>query len=204
MNLLTFFLLYNSLYLFLDFLYKNSKKNKKELFRKIAHIWTWIITFISLNFLNIKDYIILIPIFIIWFLFIRKFNIIEFVTDKKRGYWDIYFIIWQAILIVFMNYNIIITKIWLLILTLSDWLAPFWKKIYKKKLYNKKTFWWTFLFFLVSILILFNFYWFSFKIIIFSFLLTLVELFSFKWLDNIFLPFFSILILFYYDKIFYL
>lgn len=204
MNLLTFFLLYNSLYLFLDFLYKNSKKNKKELFRKIAHIWTWIITFISLNFLNLKDYIILIPIFIIWFLFIRKFNIIEFVTDKKRGYWDIYFIIWQAILIVFMNYNITITKIWLLILTLSDWLAPFWKKIYKKNLYNKKTFWWSFLFFLVSILIFFTFYWFSFKIIIFSFLLTLVELFSFKWLDNIFLPFFSILILFYYDKIFYL
>jgi len=202
--ILLFFLVYNFLYWILDFYYKKNKWQKEEIFRKIAHIWTGLITFFSLNYLNLFDYWIIFTLFLIEFIFIRKYDLVKFMTSNKRWYWDIYFILWQAILIWFMNYNILITKIWLIILTLADWLAPFWKKIFDKKLYKEKTFWWSIVFFLITFLFLLFYLWFNYKILIIALILTIVELLSYKWLDNILLPIFTILILYFYDKILYL
>lgn len=205
MNIIIFFIIYNVLYLILDFFYKKNKWNQnEELFRKIAHIWTWIITFISLSYLSFVDYGILVILFLVEFIFIRKYDLVKFMTSNKRWYWDIYFIIWQAILIWFMNYSIIFTKIWLLILTLADWLAPFWKNIFNKKIYKEKTIWGTFIFYLISLFILIFYFWFSFQILLIPLFITIIELISFKWLDNLLIPTFTIIALYFYDKILYL
>ncbi len=193
--ILIFFLVYNFLYWFLDFYYKKYKK--EEFFRKIAHIWTGLITFFSLNYLNLFDYWILFILFLIEFIFIRKYDLAKFITSNRRWYWDIYFIIWQTILIWFMNYNIFFTKIWLLILTLSDWLAPFWKNIFSKKIYKEKTIWGSFIFYLISLLILFFYFWFNLQIFLIALLITIIELISFKWLDNLLIPIFTIIALYF-------
>jgi len=202
MNIIVLFFIYNLLYLILDIFYKKYKK--EELFRKIAHIWTGLITFFSLNYLVLYDYWILVILFLIEFIFIRKYDLVKFMTSNKRWYWDIYFILWQAILIWFMNYNIIFTQIWLLILTLSDWLAPFWKKFFNKKLYKEKTIWGSLVFFTISLLILFIYWWLNLQIFLIALFLTIIELISFKWWDNLLLPIFTILALYFYDKILYL
>ena len=203
MNILILFLVYNLLYWILDFFYKKGKTKKEELFRKIAHIWTWIITFVSLEYLILVDYGILVVLFLIEFIFIRKYDLVKFITTNKRWNWDIYFILGQAILILFINYNILFTKIWLLILTLADWLAPFWKdifdiKILKKKIYKQKTFWWSLIFYLISLVILFFYLGFSLKLFLIALFLTIIELISFKWLDNVLLPVFTILVLYFF------
>ena len=202
MNTIIFFIIYNLLYSILDIFYKKYKK--EELFRKIAHIWTWIITFISLDYLSLADYSVLVILFLIEFIFIRKYDLVKFMTSNKRWYWDLFFIIWQWVLIWFSSYNIVITKAWLLLLTLADWLAPFWKNIYNKKLYREKTFGGSIIFFLISLLILSFYFSLSIKIFLIALFLTIIELISFKWLDNVLIPIFTIIVLYFYDKIFYL
>ena len=144
-----------------------------------------------------------------WFLWyyavmVFKYNLVKFMTSNKRWYWDLFFIIWQWVLIWFSSYNIVITKAWLLLLTLADWLAPFWKNIYNKKLYREKTFGGSIIFFLISLLILSFYFSLSIKIFLIALFLTIIELISFKWLDNVLIPIFTIIVLYFYDKIFYL
>ena len=195
MNIIVFFIIYNFLYIILDIFYKKYKK--EELFRKIAHIWTWLITFFSISYLDLADYLLIVILFLIEFVFIRKYKLVRFLTTNKRWYWDIYFILWQGILIWFMNYNIIFTQIWLLILTLSDWLAPFWKKFFNKKLYKEKTVWGSSIFFIITLSILSFYSWLSLQIFWIALALTIIELISFKWLDNLLIPIFTIIALYF-------
>lgn len=202
MNFIIFFLIYNLFYFLLDFFYK--KFGREELFRKIAHIWTWLITFFSLDFLILVDYLFLTIFFLIEFIFIKKFKLLDFISSNKRWNWDIFFILGQSILIIFPLQSLVITKLWLLILTFSDWLTPFWKLLFRKKIYREKTIWGSIIFFLISLFIISFYFKLSLVLIFIIFLITLVELFSIKWLDNIFIPIFTILFFYIYDKIFYL
>jgi len=202
MNLIIFFIIYNWLYWILD-LFSTKTKNK-EFLRKIAHIWTWLITYFSLDYLQINDYWILLIVFIIEFILLRKFQLCKFLTSNKRWFWDLYFIVWQTVLVWVSIYDIDITKSWLLILTLADWFAPFGKNIFDKKIFRQKTIWWSWLFYIITLIILLFFYWFTIKILIISLIISFIELVCSKWTDNLIVPIFTILILFCHDKIFYL
>ncbi len=199
MILIIFIIIYDFLYIICEIWYKIFWY--QEISRKIAHIWTWLITFVSLNYLNFNQYLILCFFFLISFFITNKYNFFSFLITKNRGNWEIYFIFWQIICLFFLNYSLIITKISLLILTFADWLAPLGKYIINKKIYKNKTYWGSLLFLIISLLILYFYIW-NINIVIFVALVwTLWELFWLKWSDNIIIPILLCFVLLIYEKL---
>ncbi len=200
MIVLVFLAAYNILYIGCEILFRAFQN--KELFRKIAHIGTGTITFFSTQFLGIYQYIFLFTIFIISFFLIWRFHIFRFIEEKGRWYWDIYFIIWQFICIIFLEYNRDIALSGLLILTFADGLAPIGKYIFSRKLYHDKTWWWSILFFVISSGALYHLFWWSMMIPIVAILWTIAELVGKKGSDNITIPIIITLSLTLYEKLF--
>lgn len=186
MNLIIFLLIYIILYGLSEVLYKHYWK--QELIRKIAHISTGIITFYSLRYLKNTDYIYLCLIFFIIFIINRRFCLLSFLKQKWRWNGDVYYIFWLAIALSFINSNILITQIGILTLALADGICPIWNKVIPKKLYLYKTIGSFVIFYIISATILFSFYWLNYRIFIIALVVSLWELLSTKWLDNITIP----------------
>lgn len=199
MIVLVFLIAYNILYIGCEILFRILWK--KEFFRKIAHIGTGTITLLSTQFLDIFQYIFLFIIFIVSFFLIRRYRIFRFLEEKWRWYWDIYFIIWQLICIIFLKYDRNITLSWLLILTFADGLAPIGRYIFSKRLYWNKTWWWSILFFILSNVILYFLFWWGPLIPIVAFFWTIAELIGKKGSDNITIPIIITLSLTFYEKL---
>lgn len=199
MTLLTFFALYNALYILCEIFFR--KFGMKEFFRKCAHIGTGIITFISFQYLERIEYIFLFIGFIISFFLIRKFRIFRFLDEKGRGYGDIYFIMGQLICILFREYDIRIAQSWLLILTFADGLAPFGKYLWKKNIFTSKTLGGSIIFFVISSIILIGLYGPKLSLFIIAFLWTLSEWFGKKGSDNLIIPIIICLSLLIHERI---
>lgn len=199
MIVLVFLTAYNILYIGCEILFRIFWK--KEFFRKIAHIGTGTITLLSTQFLDIVQYIALFIIFIISFLLTRRFQLFLFLEEKWRWYWDIYFIIWQLICIIFLQYDRNIALSWLLILTFADWLAPIGRYIISKKLYWNKTWWWSILFFILSSVMLYSLFWWGLIIPIVALLWTIAELIGKRGSDNVTIPVIITLSLTLYEKL---
>lgn len=188
-----FFLAYNLLYLFSEYILRTFKK--REWARKLAHIGTWIITLYSTNFLDIRQYIVLFIVFIIAFLLLRKFRLFELIHEEGRGYGDIYFIFWQFVALIFLEYDRNITLAILLILTLADGLAPFGAVISDKKLHGMKTYAGSLIFYAITLIILVTLYSWHPILLFIALLITFGELISKKWTDNIIVPLITLLCL---------
>lgn len=186
MSILIWILIYNALYIICEYGYRFFRM--KELWRKMAHIGTGLITFTSTHFLVLSDYIVLFGFFFLSFLIIRKYHLFRIFDEKWRWCGDLYFIIGQLIAILFLEYDRTITEIWLLILTLSDGLAPFGKYVWSRKIIFGKTYGGSLLFGLITLLILSYYLWFSLTIIPLLTLAVLAELMWYKGTDNITIP----------------
>lgn len=184
-------LAYNALYLISEFILRVFQK--REFARKLAHIGTWIITIYSTEYLELSEYIILFLIFIVAFILLRRFKIFELILEEGRGYGDIYFILWQFLAILFLDYDRNITLATLLILTLADGLAPLGSVISKKKLHGMKTYAGSLIFYSTTLIILVGLYSWHPHFLFVAFLITCVELFSKKGTDNVLVPIVTIL-----------
>ena len=195
MSLITWILIYNALYIICECGYRFF--GMQELWRKIAHIGTGLITFVSTYFLAFHEYSILFGFFFVSFLIIRRYHILRVFDGKWRWFGDLYFIFGQLIAIFFLEYDRNITEIWLLILTLADGLAPFGRRIWDKKIIFGKTYGWSLLFSLITLLILWYYFWFSLIIIPTLLFAVSAELLWYRGTDNILIPIFVCLSLFF-------
>jgi dolichol kinase len=188
MEIIGFILAYNVLYVFCETGYRSlsgrdSKERivagrwgntfcsvfrHREFWRKIAHIGTGSITFFSLGYLEIPDYLVLFAVFIVSFFIIRKYRLFKFLEGEGRGYGDLYFIAGQLVAVLFLRHDIVIAQVGLLVLTFADGLAPLGKFLWDKKTLHGKTYGGSLVFFVTSFAVAFAFYGWDWRILLVS------------------------------------
>jgi len=170
-----------------DFLY--SKVGYREVFRKLLHLFGGVFFIFMFTYLSILEVMVIGGIIFVSFVVAKRFwKISLLIWEKRRGQGEIFFILGLMPMLWVAQYSLDIAKIWIFVLTFADGLAPFGRYLWSKKLYSEKSFGWTFLFFFISLIIFTLYYWLKIKLVFVAIILSLIELFLGKGIDNLVLP----------------